>query len=394
MNVTSTTFEPFAHTCGSRSANVVFIGEAWGQTEDDLGGVPLAGATGREFARMLLESGWDDSRALLRLAESARSTREFVALREEWLLAHDILLTNVFALRPTNNNLAYLCAKRDEAGNDLTPVRSEDPRYVRSEFLPHLARLASEIAICQPNLIVPLGGTALWALTGSHAIGGARGAVTEIRHNAPIVPYERFGPGRKVLPTYHPAAIFRAWHWRPIVLADLIKALREREFSDIRRPKRTVVVNPSIDDVRQWTMDTLASARMLSPDIETMNGQIRCIGFARSAHEALVVPFIRDLKGTSYWPDPSDEFRAWCCVRDLLASPLPKIFQNGLFDLQYLIRAGLNVRNVRHDSMLLHHAIYPEMQKSLGFLGSVYTNEAPWKTMRLHKGKEELKRDE
>jgi hypothetical protein len=42
--------------------------------------------------------------------------------------------------------------------------------------------------------------------------------------------------------------------------------------------------------------------------------------------------------------------------------------------------------------MLLHHALHPESEKGLGFLGSVYTNEASWKLMR---GKSEtIKREE
>jgi hypothetical protein len=44
------------------------------------------------------------------------------------------------------------------------------------------------------------------------------------------------------------------------------------------------------------------------------------------------------------------------------------------------------------DTMLLHHSMYPELPKSLGFLGSIYTNEAAWKLMR--RDAEELKRDE
>ena len=32
--------------------------------------------------------------------------------------------------------------------------------------------------------------------------------------------------------------------------------------------------------------------------------------------------------------------------------------------------------------MLLHHALQPESLKALGFLGSLYTDEGPWKQMR------------
>jgi uracil-DNA glycosylase len=382
--------DAFAHTSGPHDARCVMIGEAWGESEDQHG-VPFAGASGREFARMLIESGWDIDDLLARAVEQL-STRDFLAAREEWLERASVLLTNVFALRPTNNNLAYLCAARSDlpASYNLPPIRNENPRYVKEDYLPELSRLRAEVEQSQRNLIIALGGSACWAMVSSHAIGRLRGAVSTARASAPAQL-----SNTKIIPTYHPAAIFRAWQWRVIVLADLIKAKREMAFAEVRRPARSIHVNPSIDMVEAWTHLTLNGPyAFLAPDIETMNGQIRCIGFARSRSEAMVVPFIRDLQGISYWEDEDHELRAWECVRALLDSPIPKIFQNGVFDLQYLMRAGLSVRCATHDTMLLHHALYPELQKGLGFLGSVYTNEPAWKTMRLHKGEEELKRDE
>ena len=43
--------------------------------------------------------------------------------------------------------------------------------------------------------------------------------------------------------------------------------------------------------------------------------------------------------------------------------------------------------------MLMSHALYPELQKGLGFLGSVWTDEPAWKLMRSSKSTE-TKRDE
>jgi len=57
-------------------------------------------------------------------------------------------------------------------------------------------------------------------------------------------------------------------------------------------------------------------------------------------------------------------------------------YQNGLYDLQYILRMGLRPANCQADTMLLHHSLFPELQKGLGFLGSIYTNEASWKLMR------------
>ena len=76
-----------------------------------------------------------------------------------------------------------------------------------------------------------------------------------------------------------------------------------------------------------------------------------------------------------------------------MESNIPKLFQNGMYDLQYIFRWGIKTRNAAHDTMLLHHSLYPEMRKGLGFLGSIYSNEAAWKMMGRPKA-DTVKRDE
>lgn len=390
--------KPFACTAGPHTASLVIIGEAHGEVEERVGGIPFAGQAGRELARMFIDAGWDDDAATLSRAVKEDRDSIWLALREEWLQKSDIMLTNVFALRPINNNLGYLCAQKTKLSSNyaMPPLRSENPRYVKPDYLPHLSRLREEVERFRPSrkLLLALGGPACWALVGTSAIGRLRGAISASRGDAPAQI-----DGIKVLPTYHPAAILRAWNWRVIVIADLIKTKREREYAEIHRPIRIVLSSPTIEQVEDWTKETLlagqsGNVKLLAPDIETMNGQIRCIGFARSASDIIVIPFVKDKTGGSYWPDVATELRAWYCVAELLSCPIPKVFQNGMFDLQYLVRVGLPIKNVLHDTMLLHHVLYPEMRKDLGFLGSIYTDESPWKLMRLKKGEEELKRDE
>lgn len=370
----------FAHTAGPRDAKLVVCAEAFGETEERYGR-PLVGQSGREFFRCLGEA-WEDERPLR--AANERADGRWIALRDDWLASEGILLTNVFAFRPPGNNLGAICAAKGELPADysLPQVRTENPRFVKPEYLGEIERLKEELNYVKRNVTVLLGGTATWALLRSAAIGSLRGAVAE----SPVI------LGLKCLPAYHPAAILRQWGWRPILLADLLKARKERSSAEISRLARSIIVSPSIEEVETWTQTTLKSAKLLAPDIETMNGQIRCIGFARSASEALVVPFVRELRGGSYWESESHELRAWHSVRTLLESPIPKVGQNFLFDLQYLSRMGIRPRACQHDTMLLHHVLYPEMQKGLGFLGSVYTNESSWKLLRKHG--EELKRDE
>lgn len=62
---------------------------------------------------------------------------------------------------------------------------------------------------------------------------------------------------------------------------------------------------------------------------------------------------------------------------------IPKLFQNGLYDISFLWRAyGIGVRGATHDTMLLSHALQPESLKGLAYLGSIYTDHGPWKSER------------
>ena len=119
------------------------------------------------------------------------------------------------------------------------------------------------------------------------------------------------------------------------------------------------------------------------------------IGFAPSIDEALCIPFLDPRKRPSqnYWETLEEELEAWGLVKQICESDIPKLGQNGLYDIQYLFRYGIKVSRYLHDTMILHHAMYPELEKGLGFMGSVYTDEAPWKLERA-RNKENFKQDD
>ena len=125
---------------------------------------------------------------------------------------------------------------------------------------------------------------------------------------------------------------------------------------------------------------------MLSVDIETGAGQIKCISFARTRDEALVIPFVDlGVSSGSVWSTADEELAAWNVVGRLLNCPSVKLGQNFIYDLQYLTRMGFAPRTCLEDTMLLHHSLFPELPKGLGFLGSIYANEASWKLMNRPK---------
>lgn len=350
---------PFHHSSGPRSAEVVLVGEAFGH-EEAKSGYPFVGASGKELSRMLEEAGIERKRCFL---------------------------TNVFAFQPHANNLDTICGSKKEVGGRDYPLQPlASGKYLQPEYFGELLRLKEELEVVQPNLVIALGSTAMWALCSTAKISAVRGTVTA----ASLV------PGLKVLPTYHPAAVLRNWALRPIVVADLIKSVNEAKFPEIIRPARFIQINPTFEEVIDKTRWILKAASRVAADVETGNKQIKCVGFAWSKSEALVVPFVDLAKPCgSYWPTPTEELLVWSCMGQILeARWIEKVFQNGLYDIQYFARMGFKVYSAIHDTMLKHHSLFPEMPKSLGFIGSTQTNEPAWKLMVRNKGKVEVKRDD
>lgn len=325
--------------------DIVLLGEAWGEYEERER-MAFIGYTGQELNRML-------SRAKINRA--------------------DCHATNVFNLRPSRNDISTLCGPKNEALPGYPALVKG--QYVHRRFFKELQRLRMELGHHAPNIVIALGNTACWAMLGKTAITKIRGVVQMSTHTL---------PGIKVLPTFHPAAVTRQYNLGPVTIADLIKAKRESEFPEIRRPKRTIWIEPTLEDLYEFDKLYLSSAERLSVDIETAGQVITCIGFAPTPDMAIVIPGIGFQRaGRAYWPSVGIERKVLHFIKEVLKRPVPKVFQNGLYDIAFLWRVwGIKVYNAEDDTMLLHHALQPESLKSLGFLGSVYTNEGAWKQMR------------
>ena len=183
-------------------------------------------------------------------------------------------------------------------------------------------------------------------------------------------------------------------------MADLLKAVNEAKSPLLSRPARRILVDPTLAEIESWINQHCINSvpPHLAVDIETYRRQIEMIGFAASPYDAMAVPFMtRSPSGKflgNYWGNEEDEFKARQLCQKLLLSSIPKVFQNGLYDMQYLLREAFKLSSVDEDTMLLHHSMYPELQKGLGFLGSLYTNEASWKLLGRQRADEPVKKDD
>lgn len=330
---------------------IAIVGEAWG-VEESYSKIPFIGAAGQELTRMLKDAG---------------------------LSRGECFITNTFNEHPTRNDIEFFLGPKLGSSKKIS-IPLQPSKYLQIKYEHHLDRLYSELQTIRPNLCILLGNTACWALLETTKISKIRGTVS----------YSTKLPWLKCLATYHPAAVLRQYDLRHVTVLDLMKAKKEAEFPEIRRPVREIWLDPSLEDIERFYHDHILPAEYLACDIETNYGnQITCIGFAPSKLLSICIPIYDVRKPTgSYWDTLDEELRVWDWIEKILNSSAKKIYQNGMFDLQHQWENyGLTNANAGEDSMLLHHALHPEAPKALDFLGSVYTSESAWKQLRM-KGKE------
>ena len=310
------------------------------------------------------------------------------------LNVENCLLTYALSQKPAqenpahffNNKNSYKALLKEGKNRSKFPVNGFG--FLKEEYEGEIDRLETELNACKPNVIIAMGSIALWALTGLDKIGTYRGTVLK----------SNLTGGTKVLPTFSPSAVIRNFDFRPVVLSDIKKAIAESETPDIQIKERELWIEPAIEDLNKFEEQYIREDNEASPlsfDIETSGGFITCIGFAPSDSVALVIPF-KDTRNAlqNYWKDNKHEQQAWAWVKRILENEkITKVAQNQTYDVSWLsYKQNINVKGKIHDTMHAQHALQPEQQKGLGFLGSIYTNEGAWKTMA--KFSKSTKRDE
>jgi DNA polymerase len=305
----------------------MIIGEAWGEQEAAQKR-PFVGPSGYELDQQLQTVGLQ--RAKMRV-------------------------TNVVNARPPQNDIEAWFANKTQGKKEK--IAEVAGRYPRQEIVEGLQALQREIDEYQPTMIVALGNTPLWALTGETGIVKWRGSIMEAKGGAID------GHGIKIIPTLHPAFILREYHYRIAALTDWRRVKREAEFPEIRRPEWHFVVPQSPQEAEAWFEEHVFS-RPEAPvvaDVENVIGPgwLICLGFAVDKEHAICIPFMHRDGGASYWRADDELALTMLCVRALRERPI--IFHNGLHDVQIIARQWGVVPQFSHDTMVAQHVLYPGM---------------------------------
>lgn len=335
---------------GPRDAKVMLVGEAPG-VQEEATGRPFYGGSGMVLNKMLDTAG-------------IRRTNCFV--------------TNICHVRPKKNEFSWFMKKENQY-----------------HLLAGLLQLKADIEAIKPNLVIALGAQPLRVLTGKRGIDDWRGSILE----------SNLVPGTKVIGTYHPAYILRIWDYKAVAEFDLRRCAEEAKTSEIVLPFYKFLLHDTwctgSDDRRGWThtpadptertqyAELLRASPWLSVDIECSPGvdgrwKVTHCAFSAKPGEALVIA--------------SHSSADLELIRYICSGPSRKIFQNGTFDTTVLLEHGIPVPQFDYDTMLGHHALFPEcagsadettigkakhaaIQKGLAFQTSIYTRQPYYKAI-------------
>jgi DNA polymerase len=167
-------FADYQHPTDGKPPLLALIGEAPGADEIRLGR-PFVGKAGQLLDRALAAAGIERERCLI---------------------------ANVFRYRPPENKVGHFFASRRRAVAENDPVEEYwgkmGAEFCRARFAPEIAALSDALKTSAPPVVVALGRTPLWALTGLNGITGVRGQVLANRlSDAPVIA------------TFHPSFVAR-----------------------------------------------------------------------------------------------------------------------------------------------------------------------------------------
>lgn len=290
-------------------------------------------------------------------------------LRRVGLPREAAYITNVCKYRPPANKIEkWLTDNKAEAErNGLTHF--SDGRWYNDLVKEGLEELPFEIERVQPEIIIPMGNAALWALTGEWGIMRWRGSELW------------YGPHRMV-PTVHPAAILREMHLRRYFKHDLaVRVMAKMDTpGDGQEPSwqfQTGANEVTLQVLRayRWILDhdTDPSGKIpIACDVETRRGRIDCVGLGCSNGDAVCIPFT-NAAGEELWGDNCADILTE--LREILTHPnINLIGQNFIYDAQYFERDprfGYRVL-CGHDCKIAEHCLLPGTDKDLVTLSSLY----------------------
>lgn len=195
---------------------------------------------------------------------------------------------------------------------------------------------------------------------------------------------------RYITPIAHPSFILQGnHHLEPAQVAYLrrLNADPHPELVDISKPPPGCNPDPTVAQLRAFTLATLRSAWGLCLDIENAGPYLVCVGAMALGPPPTfqlgpgVCFRFRGQGGRLWWPTFDEHLTAVALLDTLLAAP--RLAKVGHFstqhDLPFLVDLGFEIEGPLVDTAALLHAVYSEFPKSLQFTATLFCGAPRWK---------------
>lgn len=306
---------------GDNTSPIMFVGEALGINET-VEKIPFVGSAGRMLTQAIEAAGYERS---------------------------DVYLDNAIKCKPPENRKP-------------TPTEIKACRYY----------LEKEIKRIKPKVICVLGATPLMSVLKMTGITKVRGRVLECKEF-----------NCEVFATLHPAFILRNIDMKNIFFKDIEEALNlafGKTNKKEKQPKKYYIIK----DIQKLEVlkNKLLNSEIISLDSETtginwLDDNILCVSCSWKEHTGALIPlYKKDI--VPFW-NTKDFKIVKKILKEILESPVKKIFQNGKFDYKFFVKLGFDIQKMLKsfyfDTLLAHHLIDETTDHDLGFLAWKYTED-------------------
>jgi uracil-DNA glycosylase len=326
------------HPTGPRNAKIAVVIDA-PSAQDIWASRPLSNTSGDAFSQLLQQAG---------------------------LLRTECYITSLMRYRPLKDEISRFATPVKAAATRFALTEREAGLYIHPKMREFRATLQQEMRLLAPTVIITLGPYSTWALTD---IFGPTATWRGSQLQCTVL------PETTVIPTYHPAELFRQFDQRGLAIRDLLRAhCVARQPHLYREPRYSFTIAPSLSQVLGYLEDCLAQLQAgqvkISCDIETIAYYVSCVGLALNVREAICIPFM-SLEGP-YWSE-EEELLVHVKLREVLTHPNTCIIgQNFNYDNQHFATEFGYLANLSFDTLYAQQVLFPGTKKTLDTLSSLY----------------------
>ena len=231
----------------------------------------------------------------------------------------------------------------------------------------------------KPNLVLGFGKEVLKELVGREDIMKWRGHIME----------------GKYLFTLDPVSVHRQSYserkntqgqYDLLQKVDLKKAIKECEYPETRFEETPLKTCIGYDDAVNALQHLHRNSEILAFDIEVLKPYegrlVDCISFANQDGVGICIPLWSATN--RIWTNEKEFIHLFSLIKILLGSEIPKVGQNGQYDITTLeYYYDVKVNNYIWDTMVVGHTLFCDLPKDLGTLISLYAN-IPYHKYMIH----------